>query len=198
MSAPSIQALLEAGPQLLTDWLAEVVDGRTDLQEGFNWLLLAEGSTDKANQADDCATKVAWTRVAVALYARLAYESQLAPPTWWSPPDFALSAMHLRVNAILGCGAVRGDPLQDPVSVVHWFLTGVDVSYEQAERFIREWEAVCHTPEAHQFLAHQLSRIGALRHLKHRISCVRRLVDAQVVASNPELERWLNLGPHLI
>jgi hypothetical protein len=171
MNIPTIESLITCHPSDTFMWIRDNPSFRE-----FNWLLLAQVcghmSYDQKILPED---QLLWAKASIVVYDILA-----------DCPDphknsFEVSAMYVRLKAIINHGEVSGDAIRDVKTITDWFQKRLTLSFEEYQRRAAGWPA---TPE--------LEKLRMLRGLKNRINVIQFAAKAGLIKDKSIL-RWIGI-----
>lgn len=194
--------LLQQDATQVQAWLNSVWAGQQQVPEGFHWHGLAEGAAFRARGESNLTfhlPNIEWAKVSTSVYDFLA-ENQHNPN---SRDSFKLSSMMLRAFMIKKNGVVAGDPILDADQIINWFLTKLDVSYDEALIKATAWreffqrgfkDSSGNKKELHDI---EVKEILKLRLIKNRLAVIEALAESDQFQPNEELSAWLSLRDKL-
>jgi hypothetical protein len=171
MNTPAVESLITCHPSDTLMWIRDNLSFR-----GFNWLLLAQvcgrNSYDQKIPPED---QLLWAKASVLVYDILA-----------DCPDphrnsFEVSAMYVRLNAIINHGEVSGDAIRDVKTITDWFQKRLTFSFEEYQRRATGWPA-----------APELEKLRMLRSLKNRINVIQFAAKAGLI-KDKTIRRWIGI-----
>lgn len=176
----SINQLIQRDATFVKNWLQGALDDELESSQNFNWLGLAEVAG--ANACNASSDNLLWAEIAVFVYEKLATGKKASEAHY-----FLDSAMRLRALMICRFDSVSGHPVLDVHALVHWFISNLNISYEEAEEkssFLK-----IHTAN----MANQIDDLRQLRRIKNRLAVLSMLVECQKLQPDKNLSAWLSL-----
>jgi hypothetical protein len=186
--------LLEQASESVLQWLSEVWEGSRQIPAGFNWLGLAEISSNLAIKKDD----LGWARVAILVNTSLIVEAKTHGHVFFSarvvPPEqrervcfsFEERVMRLRVAFLLKRGFVPGDPVLDADRVVESFFDGLTLSPQEA---LKQFAGGKKTLSQEQ--------VWKLDRIRRNLQFLQPLAERRLLPDHSELLTWYSLRDQL-
>ncbi len=181
----SIDRILEQNPKSVLAWVKNTLSAQTTVPQDFNWLLLADVSSESARKGENNAGLFdrTWAEVATATYDRLAEAAEQKKPG--SSESLRISSMMLRAGAIAKYGIILNDSVLDVNLILQWFWDNIKESREDVEQKAANWKTL------------PIQEIRELRQLKNRLKVIAALASGDKYVLDEELKSWLLLREKL-
>jgi hypothetical protein len=178
-SLPDWKTLLEQSPEQLQAWVARIWrEDPKGSRKNYNWWLgLAYNIGVKARidlaLDDPNPPDLEWAAIAITIYEYLADESAMQ------------KSMRRKVNMILQLGHHPGHALLDANHIVRWFYDKLEMGRNEAIA-----KANIGVPDLWKSYPDDLL---TLRYIKLRLVVIRRLVKANIIQPDDDLQQWLDI-----
>jgi len=181
----SIDRILEQNPKSVLAWVKNTLSAQTTVPQDFNWLLLADVSSESARKGENNAGLFdrPWAEVATAIYDRLAEAAEQKKPG--SGESVRISSMMLRAGAIAKYGIIPNDSVLDVNLILQWFWDNIKDSRQNVEQKAANWKTL------------PIAEIRELRQLKNRLKVIAALANSDKYVVGEELKAWLSLPEKL-
>jgi hypothetical protein len=181
----SIDRILEQNPESALAWAKNTLSAQTTALQDFNWLLLADVSSESARKGENNAGLFdrPWAKVATAIYDRLAEAAEQKKRG--SDESLRISSMMLRAGAIAKYGIIPNDSVLDLNLILQWFWDNIKESREDVEQKAANWKTL------------PIEEIRELRQLKNRLKVIAALANSDKYVLDEELKSWLLLREKL-
>jgi len=181
----SIDRILEQDAKSVLAWAKNTLSAQTTAPQDFNWLLLADVSSESARKGENNAGLFdrTWAEVATAIYDRLAEAAEQKKPG--SGESVRISSMMLRAGAIAKYGVIRNDSVLDVNLILQWFWDNIKESRQDVEQKAANWKTL------------PIQEIRELRQLKNRLKVIAALASSDKYVLDEELKAWLSLREKL-
>ena len=181
----------------ILEWLKGVRTGVIPEPGEFNWLGVAEAAAvdsrrglDEKDDVLAAAENLEWAAVSVAVYEKLAQATQ-------DKFSFEPSAMMLRAFFIAHLGVSIGHSILDPQILLDWFWNNLTLTLDEAVQKAAAYKQSLSTKQAGQWDDLEIRTLITLRHLKLRLSPIKRLVEGSKLKPDAKLATWLGIYSEL-